>query len=76
MMLGSVEEFYVDDCLILSSDSQAEALHQHLNQIWETSPLERCEEVGDVVQFLGMSVYSIWVRHWAAAIPGGSDEEV
>eukprot|EP00439_Symbiodinium_sp_Y106_P073042 s832_g13.t1 len=47
---------YVDDCLVLSTQGQAQSFHAFLNQVWETSPLEGCQEVGDMVQFLGMNI--------------------
>ncbi|CAE7227139.1 GIP [Symbiodinium sp. CCMP2592] len=47
---------YVDDCLVLSTYEQARDFHAYLNEVWETSPLESCQEVGDMVQFLGMNI--------------------
>eukprot|EP00439_Symbiodinium_sp_Y106_P085088 s203_g27.t1 len=47
---------YVDDCLVLSTQGHAQSFHAFLNQVWETSPLECCREVGDMVQFLGMNI--------------------
>ena len=47
---------YVDDCLVLSTQGHAQSFHAFLNQVWETSPLEGCQEVGDMVQFLGMNI--------------------
>ena len=47
---------YVDDCLVLSTQDQAQGFHAFLNEVWETSPLECRQKPGEMVQFLGMTI--------------------